>query len=107
MASPSRVLVCRCAYSEAVGPEVVSAVVDALRAAGTDLTVVDDLCGLAARRDPELRRFAAAGEVAVVACHPRAVKWLSQVSVVSTGPTIAPPSMRSLDFVPANVLSWS
>jgi NAD-dependent dihydropyrimidine dehydrogenase PreA subunit len=37
---------------------------------------VDDLCGLAARRDPVLRPLAGPGHHAVVACHARAVRWL-------------------------------
>ena len=37
---------------------------------------VPDLCEWSARRDPSLKRLAAAGPVKIAACFPRAVKWL-------------------------------
>ncbi len=41
-----------------------------------DLDVVADLCEMAARGDPRLRGLTEAEGAAVVACYPRAVKWL-------------------------------
>ncbi|MCU0915074.1 MAG: ferredoxin family protein [Planctomycetes bacterium] len=45
--------------------------------------VVDDLCGLAAGRDPRLQSWANAPSLAVVACFPRAVRWLFHAAGVS------------------------
>ncbi len=53
-----------------------SAVAAGLEACARPVTVVPDLCGLAAGRDPLLRTVAAAARATVIACHPRAVRWL-------------------------------
>ncbi|KKK78603.1 hypothetical protein LCGC14_2841930, partial [marine sediment metagenome] len=56
--------------------ETARAVLGALGSAGVEFTAVDDLCELAARGDPLLGELAGAEELTVVACYPRAVKWL-------------------------------
>jgi NAD-dependent dihydropyrimidine dehydrogenase PreA subunit len=38
--------------------------------------VVSDLCGLAANRDPRLKAWADGAPLTIVACFPRAVRWL-------------------------------
>jgi NAD-dependent dihydropyrimidine dehydrogenase PreA subunit len=38
--------------------------------------VVADLCGLAASRDPRLKSWIDEGPLAIVACFPRAIRWL-------------------------------
>lgn len=48
--------------------------------------IVDDLCGLAGRRDPVLHHWAAGGRLAVFACRPRAVRWLLQRAGLSLLP---------------------
>jgi NAD-dependent dihydropyrimidine dehydrogenase PreA subunit len=47
-----------------------------LAASGVAFDAVGDLCGLAARRDPLLKRIAASEGVKIAACFPRAVRWL-------------------------------
>jgi Pyruvate/2-oxoacid:ferredoxin oxidoreductase delta subunit len=47
-----------------------------LSRAGLAVETVSDLCGLAACRDPRLREWAQSPALAVVACFPRAIRWL-------------------------------
>ena len=76
MTSPRRVLLCGCAHTALVPPAVLDAARRRLDASGIEVEVVPDLCSLAARKDPLLRRIADGGPCAVVACAPRAVRWL-------------------------------
>ena len=76
MEAPGTILYCHCAHYEVVPAETRLGVLGQLRSAGTAFEAVADLCGLAARRDPLLGRLARAETLAVVACYPRAVKWL-------------------------------
>ncbi len=77
MAEPKRILYCHCAHCEDVLPEAVkSSVLRVLSSLGVPFEPVTDLCGLAARRDPSLKEIASSGSAAVLACHPRAVRWL-------------------------------
>jgi NAD-dependent dihydropyrimidine dehydrogenase PreA subunit len=80
MTPPRRVLLCRCAHTALVPPAVWDAARRRLDASGIAVEVVPDLCALAARKDPLLRRFADGGPCAVVACAPRAVRWLFHVA---------------------------
>lgn len=65
-------VVCRCADANLL-PENWR---DLLPDFDGELVVVPDLCELVQRKDPLLARVAAAGRIAVAACHPRAVRWL-------------------------------
>lgn len=76
MSQTTNILLCRCEHFNAVPGEAVAAVRAALADVPGDVTEVDDLCGLAARHDERLARLVASGPVVVVACYPRAVKWL-------------------------------
>lgn len=71
-----RVLYCRCAYARIVPNEVKDAVLDALASSGMDFEAVPDLCEMSARKDPHLQEIAQQGPVKIVACFPRAVRWL-------------------------------
>lgn len=71
-----RILYCHCAFARAVDEEVKGAVLEGLAADGVAFDAVPDLCELAARRDPALARLAHAGRLEIVACYPRAVRWL-------------------------------
>jgi hypothetical protein len=73
-ASP-RLLYCRCAYAQVVPADVKDGVLRHLCTSGQPFESVADLCEMSARRDPRLSSIAA-GPVKIVACHPRAVKWL-------------------------------
>jgi hypothetical protein len=71
-----RILYCHCAYARVVPPEVKEEVLRALSEGETDFDAVPDLCEMSARRDPALKEIAEGGDTVVVACYPRAVKWL-------------------------------
>jgi len=69
-------LFCNCTYAQIIDPAVKAAVLRPLCDSGRSFEAVADLCEMAARRDPALRRLAAAPGVKIAACYPRAVKWL-------------------------------
>jgi hypothetical protein len=71
-----RILYCHCAYAQVVPAETKGAVLDALTASGVSFDAVPDLCEMSARRDPALTQIASASGVTIVACYPRAVRWL-------------------------------
>src|SRR5262245_1710244 len=72
----TRVLYCHCAFAQAVPRPVKQDVLRGLTDAGADFDAVADLCEMSARKDPALREFAASEHLTVVACYPRAVRWL-------------------------------
>jgi hypothetical protein len=72
---PSRVLYCHCAFAQVVPKEVKERVLTGLTASGCSFDAVPDLCEMSARRDPALQQIASS-ETTIVACYPRAVKWL-------------------------------
>ena len=74
-ASP-RILFCNCTYAQVVPREVKAAVLKRLCEAQVSFDAVADLCEMAARRDPSLKRLASGGAVKIAACFPRAVKGL-------------------------------
>jgi len=76
VSAPARLIYCHCAFAQVVPPETKSAVLEQLSAADVSFEAVPDLCEMAARRDPALAEIAAAEDVAIVACYPRAVRWL-------------------------------
>ena len=76
MATTSRILYCHCAFAQVVPPETKLAVLDQLSASGISFEAVPDLCEMAARKDPALEEIASADGGTIVACYPRAVRWL-------------------------------
>src|SRR6187431_1933181 len=74
--SPPRILYCHCQYAQVVPREVKEAVLRKLCESGVAFEAVADLCEMAARRDPAMKRLAADGAVKIAACFPRAVKGL-------------------------------
>lgn len=71
----SRVLYCHCAFAQVVPRDVKAGVLQALAASPCSFDAVPDLCEMSARRDPALAQIAEGGAT-IVACYPRAVKWL-------------------------------
>ena len=71
-----RVLYCHCAYARVVPAEVKQEVLTKLAESDLTFDAVPDLCEMSARRDPKLKELADGGAVQIVACYPRAVKWL-------------------------------
>jgi len=77
MSEKPRILFCHCNYARVVPDEVKSSVLEGLCASGQAFEAAADLCEMAARRDPALKRLASGeGPVKIAACYPRAVKWL-------------------------------
>ena len=74
--SEKRLLHCHCVYAKVVPKDVKDEVLMRLSASGRDLEAVPDLCEMSARKDPALARYANDSELEIVACFPRAVRWL-------------------------------
>ena len=72
----TRILYCHCAYAQVVPKEVKEDVLKRLCASGAAFDAVADLCDMSARKDPALKKLVENGDVKIVACYPRAVKWL-------------------------------
>jgi hypothetical protein len=71
-----RILFCHCTYAQVVPVDVKQQVLRDLTTSGESFDAVADLCEMAARRDPWLEHVACGGPTKIVACYPRAVKWL-------------------------------
>ena len=76
MTERPRILYCHCNYAQVIPKETKEEVLRKLCASGLAFDAVADLCEMSARRDPALNALAQSGKVKVVACYPRAVKWL-------------------------------
>jgi len=76
------VLFCNCVHYDVISQAAREQILDSLGHSGIAFEAVADLCGLAANRDPRLREWAQAPSLAVVACFPRAVRWLFQAAGV-------------------------
>lgn len=74
--TPPRILYCHCQYAQIIPRDVKEAVLRRICESGVAFEAVADLCEMAARRDPALKRLAASGAVKIAACFPRAVKGL-------------------------------
>ena len=71
-----RILYCHCAYAQVVPPETKAQVLEQLSASGVSFEAVPDLCEMSARRDPAMAQMAGTTGTTIVACYPRAVRWL-------------------------------
>jgi len=76
MSQPSNILVCRCDHYHMVSETACARLTDALGDAGIAFESVADLCELAANKDPVLAAWAGTDRLRIVACFPRAVRWL-------------------------------
>jgi Pyruvate/2-oxoacid:ferredoxin oxidoreductase delta subunit len=70
------ILYCHCAFTDLVPRQAREAVLRGLAEAGLEFEAVADLCELAARRDPALGRLVGRGGLRIIACRPRAVRWM-------------------------------
>ncbi len=76
-ATPRRLLYCHCAFARVVPQEVKNGVLQGLAESNVAFEAVPDLCALAAHKDPSLLRLANGDSpLEIVACYPRAVRWL-------------------------------
>jgi NAD-dependent dihydropyrimidine dehydrogenase PreA subunit len=67
---------CHCAYYKIVPEQTKSAVLNAIKNTGMEFEPVADLCKMAAHRDPSLKTWTKADSIRIIACYPRAVRWL-------------------------------
>jgi hypothetical protein len=72
----TRILYCNCSYAQVVPKEVKEDVLKRLCESGAAFDAVADLCDMSARKDPAMKKLVESGDVKIVACYPRAVKWL-------------------------------
>jgi len=79
------VVFCSCVHYETIPQAVKERVFASLRDAGIAVEAVADLCGMAAKRHPRLRHWAQADPLSIVACFPRAVRWLFEAAGTPLG----------------------
>jgi hypothetical protein len=96
MATAPRILYCHCTYAQVVPRETKEAVLTQLCSSGAAFEAVADLCEMSARHDPALQRLAAEGDVKIVACFPRAVKWLFNAAKAPLPATTEVINMRTM-----------
>jgi hypothetical protein len=72
----TRLLYCHCQYAQVVPRETKESVLRGLCQTGAAFEAVADLCEMAARKDPALRRLSQSGPLKIAACYPRAIKGL-------------------------------
>lgn len=77
---------CSCAYYETIPQVAKEHIFTSLRDAGVAVEAVADLCGMAANRHSRLRHWARAEPLSVVACFPRAVRWLFEAAGTPLNP---------------------
>jgi hypothetical protein len=96
-----RILYCHCAFAQVVPVETKTAVMEHLCGSGVSFDAVPDLCEMSARRDPALAGIAASENVVIVACYPRAVRWLFNGAGVSLPESVPVLNMR--EQTPADI----
>jgi len=70
------ILFCNCGHSDIIDHAVKAEILNKLATTKLDFEAVQDLCELAAKKDPKLKRWAQADSLTIVACYQRTVKWL-------------------------------
>ena len=68
------ILYCHCAHAAVLPEATRAAVLEGMARRGAGVRFVADLCELSAGHDPSLKDFSAGATI--IACHPRAVRWL-------------------------------
>jgi hypothetical protein len=76
MSEKRPILYCRCAYAKVLPEEVKDQVLARLIDSDQPFESVSDLCEMSARKDPGLVPLSQQPGLRIVACYPRAVKWL-------------------------------
>jgi len=76
MANASTIIYCNCSYYDIVSEDDKRKILSSLESEGISFEAVADLCKLAANKDTILKNWAAADKIKIIACFPRAVKWL-------------------------------
>ena len=71
-----RIVHCHCVYAKVVPKETKVEVLRRLGSSGVNFEAVPDLCEMSARKDAALEGIAKDADTELVACFPRAVRWL-------------------------------
>ncbi len=71
-----RVLYCNCTYAKVIPQQTKQDVLRELSRTDIAFEAVADLCEMSARGDEKLKQYASCEHLKIVACYPRAVKWL-------------------------------
>lgn len=73
------VLICACEQAQVYPAQSLELLIQQLQAARIPCKVIPDLCEAAGRRDESLKNWTS-GNAQIVACYPRAVKWLFEAA---------------------------
>ena len=73
-----KVVFCNCTYAQVIPEKIKKEVLGKLTESGIPFEAVPDLCRFSSTKNPKLVRFAESEDLKVIACYPRAVKWLFQ-----------------------------
>ena len=103
LSESARLLYCHCQYAQVIPKDVKSAVLEGLSSSGAAFEAVADLCEMAARHDPALKRLSTCGPVKIAACFPRAVKGLFHQAAADLDPT----SSEVINMPPSQLLKSS
>lgn len=83
MSDDTTILLCRCAHHKVLPDRAASEIAERLRTRAVAFTEVDDLCGMAAGSEASLAgRLGTSGPFTIVACHPRAIRWMMHAAGV-------------------------
>ncbi len=89
MSTEEKIIFCTCANCDAPSHDAMDAqkiekLFNSLIQHKNNVIRIDDLCGMAAKRKNELIKLFDSESVRVVACYPRAVKWLLEYAGIDT-----------------------
>jgi Pyruvate/2-oxoacid:ferredoxin oxidoreductase delta subunit len=76
MAKETKIILCKCENASIIAEDVKAKVLAELTDRNIAFEAVEDICRLAATNDERLKQWAIADNLTIIACFPRAVKWL-------------------------------
>lgn len=85
MSANTFILFCNCSYSQIIDEQRKGRVLRAVADSNIEFAAVDDLCRLAADKDKRLYEWAKMEGLTIIACYPRAVRWLFQAAGAELG----------------------
>lgn len=84
MSKDTTILYCRCAYPHVIPQETAERLLGALESSGQDFNIISDMCFMAARQPDRLKALTQNKSLKILACFPRAVKWLFEWAGIDT-----------------------
>jgi len=97
MSGCALILYCNCGYYDLVAGEVKARILSGLAQTDVQFEAVQDLCELAVRKDPRFKRWTETDGLKIIACFPRAVKWLFHAAGATLGEDVEFLNLRSED----------